>query len=269
MKIINFPSRLGQRKKGLENTGSYFKNFVNNNFYNVNCSNSTKHREFHLINNLWNLYHANILFKNKINIGGDHSMSMATVADSLNRSPENKLKVIWFDAHPDINTYKSSNTKSFHGMPLSFLTGIDEDEDLSFIVNKLKFDNLMYVGLRSVDRFESRILNKYEIKHLNVNTINNNPQKSYRMIKNFIKDDPVHLSFDVDVLDPSIMPCTGTPVDKGLKLDPTKIVLDHLKNDNIVNMDITELNLELGNEKEKNESIKNILYLFDNYFDVK
>ena len=58
-------------------------------------------------------------------------MSIATVASSLNKY--DNLKVIWFDAHADLNTYSSSQSKSYHGMPLSFLTGLDNDHRFNFI----------------------------------------------------------------------------------------------------------------------------------------
>ena len=68
-----------------------------------------------------------------INIGGDHSMSIATIASTLNKYPN--TKVIYFDAHADLNTYKSSKSKHYHGMPLSFITGIDHHKKFSFIKN--------------------------------------------------------------------------------------------------------------------------------------
>ena len=269
MKIINFPSMLGQRKKGVQNTCSYLKNIVNNEFYDVNCKNTVRHRNFHLINNLWNLYHANILFDHKINIGGDHSMAFATIADSLNRVPQNKLKVLWFDAHPDINTYNSSKTKNFHGMPLSYLTNLDYDDDLSFITNTLNFDNLLYIGIRSLDRYERKIIHKYKIKYINVNEINNYPEESLKIIKNFIGNNPTHLSFDVDVMDPSLIPSTGTAVENGLQLEETKFILDEIKRSNIINMDITELNLDIGSNIEKKISLQNFITLFDKYLEIK
>ena len=66
-------------------------------------------------------------------------MSLATVADSLNRTEEDQLKVLWFDAHPDINTYQSSPSKNFHGMPLSYLTGLDENDrsEVKILTNKI------------------------------------------------------------------------------------------------------------------------------------
>ena len=97
-----------------------------------------------MINNINKLYNQNALIDGrKINIGGDHSMSIATVADSLNRYKQDNLKVLWFDAHPDINTYKSSKSKNVHGMPLGYLTGLCKSNNFPFIVNHLNFNNLM------------------------------------------------------------------------------------------------------------------------------
>ena len=57
------------------------------------------------------------------------------------------LKVLWIDAHPDINTYKASNTKNYHGMPLSFLTGLDRDErNFPFIKRHLKVMLIFLIG---------------------------------------------------------------------------------------------------------------------------
>ena len=195
-----------------------------------------------------NLYQENKKINEpKINIGGDHSMAISTIADSLNK--HKNLKVIWIDAHPDINTYENSVSKNVHGMPLSYLTGLDSSEHFSFIKNKLPFDNLMYIGIRDIDEFEKDIIFKNNIKCLTVDDINNNNDQSIEKILNFINDDPVHLSFDVDGIDPSYIPCTGTDVPNGLNIDSTKNILDNINN--IVNIDITELNLELGNDNDK------------------
>ena len=75
-------------------------------------------------------------------------MSIATVADTLNRNPN--AKVIWIDAHADINTPDSSISKNLHGMPLAFLTGLTSPKELlnyTFIKNQLRFNNLLYIFL--------------------------------------------------------------------------------------------------------------------------
>lgn len=265
-KLINFPHLLGQRKVGVNKTGKYLKKVLSNDFVDVKCNNSTKNKYCNMLNNLWNLYRTNIYYNNKINIGGDHSMSLATVADSLNRTNEDELKVIWFDAHPDINTYRSSPTKNFHGMPLSYLTGLDENKDFSFIVNKLNIDNILYIGIRDINKYEKKIISKFNMSYISPEEFNNDPIKSYKLIKSFVGNNPIHLSFDVDCLDPLIIPCTGTAVENGLLLEETKLVIDELsENENVINMDITELNLELGNKEDKIKSLNNFVYLFDKY----
>ena len=75
-------------------------------------------------------------------IGGDHSIAIGSVAGSLDFYKKD-VSVIWIDAHADINTYEASETKNLHGMPLSFLTGLDT----SFINmngNELLLDRLLY-----------------------------------------------------------------------------------------------------------------------------
>ena len=97
-------------------------------------------------------------------IGGDHSIAIGTVAGSLDYYKKD-LTTIWVDAHADINTYESSLTKNVHGMPLSFLTGMDR----SFINmgnNTLSTDNLLYYGLRDVDDFEQEVINKHNIQYM-------------------------------------------------------------------------------------------------------
>jgi len=198
---------------------------------------------------------------NKINIGGDHSMSIATIADTLNRYPA--AKVIYFDAHADINTYASSNSKHYHGMPLSFVTGIDRDSKFSFIKNKLKFENLLYIGGRCWDIFERDLIYKHNIKHIDPHELNNDFENEMNKILTFAGNNPIHLSFDVDCMDKSLVPSTGTAVKGGIEMSTGKNVLEQIKKyTNVVNVDITELNMDLGTHNESETSLKNTVELF-------
>lgn len=200
----------------------------------------------------------------KINIGGDHSMSIATIADTMNTHPD--AKVIYFDAHADINTYKSSNSKHYHGMPLSFVTGIDSDKRFYFIKNKLKLENLLYIGGRCWDIFERDLIYKHNIKHIDPSELNNDFENTMNKILTFAGNSPIHLSFDVDCMDKSLVPSTGTAVKGGIKMDAGKKVLDGLrKNTDIVNVDITELNMDLGSHADVLKSGKNTVELFKGY----
>lgn len=269
MRLIFFPHRLGQTRFGVDKTPAYFKKITSTPFVDVKCNNNLRSKEKNLIKNLKNLYIVNSQTNGKkINIGGDHSMAIGTVADSLNRVKQNDLKLLWFDAHPDINTYNSSETKNFHGMPLAFLSGLCKSHSFNFISNTLNLRNILYIGIRSIDSFEQHVIQKNNISYISCEEANNNPEETFKKINSFIQDKPIHLSFDVDCMDPEIIPCTGTKVKNGLLLPTAKFFLDRLHDKNIVNMDITELNLCLGKTEDKKRTIQNVEQLFQKYLSI-
>ena len=258
--IILFPHNLGQTKTGTEKAPAQLNKFINNKKHKITRVKNTGD----LFTNINDLYAANAKLKGPIiNIGGDHSMAIATIADTLNKYPD--AKVVYFDAHADINTYERSNSKHYHGMPLSFVTGIDKDDRFSFIKNKLPFKNLLYIGSRCWDLFEVDEVYKKNIKFLTPDKINNNYEESLNKIMDFVGNSPVHVSFDVDSIDPKYIPSTGTPVKNGVKLDNAIKILDNLNSTNIVNMDITELNTSLGSAKDGDKSVKNTAALFHKF----
>lgn len=260
--IILFSHKEGQKKLGVDLTPNILKKYIKySNLYNVNTTNN-------LNKNLENLYKVNCIIKEpRLNIGGDHSMSISTVADSLNKY--NNIKLIWIDAHCDINTYKSSRTKNVHGMPLSILTGLDNRTRNLFSFLKdiplLDFKNILYLGIRDIDPYEKDILEKYNIKYIDVNEINNFPYNVLNKMEEFIENNPVHLSFDVDSIDPYFIPSTGTSVKNGICLDTANFLFNEMKNYNIISMDFTELNLNIGNEKDKKKSLCNSVKLLNNF----
>ena len=259
--IILFPHSLGQRKQGVDEAPAFITKFINHNTHVFKTVKTTGS----LFKNIINLYKANAAVTGpRINVGGDHSMAVATIAYTLNTYPN--AKVIYFDAHGDINTYKSSDSKNYHGMPLSFLTGLDYNKHFTFIKNKLPFSNLLYIGSRSFDDYEVEEVRKHNILLLMPDDINNHFKESLDKILHFIGNSPTHISFDVDSVDPSYIPSTGTPVKHGLRLNYAKQILNKLATmGNVVNMDITELNLELGSSLDRTKSGKNSIKLFDNF----
>ena len=217
-----------------------------------------------LYTNLYNLYQNNVLIDGpRVNIGGDHSMSIATVADSIRRYPE--LKIVWMDAHADINTYNRSMSKNFHGMPLSILTGIESEPHIRFIKKYINPKNILYVGIRDIDPFEQDIITNFNMNVITIDELHDNTKNAWERISDFIGNNPVHFSFDVDVLDPSILPSTGTSVEHGLQLDACKNIVDNMIRKNIVSVDLTELNLTVGHIEERAKSIIHFSYLFKNY----
>lgn len=260
--IILFPHTLGQTKPGTEKAPKYLSNYINKKRHNIKKVKNTGN----LFKNLKDLYKTNNSCSGKIiNIGGDHSMSIATIADTLNKYPN--AKVVYFDAHADINTYKSSKSKHYHGMPLSFVTGLDSNPNFSFIENKLPFENILYIGSRCWDPAEVDVVYKKNIKFLTPDEINKNFTESLNKILNFVGDSPIHVSFDVDSIDPKYIPSTGTPVKNGIELDKAIKILDTLNSENIVNLDITELNMKLGKHEEGKKSGINTEKLFHKFID--
>lgn len=262
--IILFPHDLGQTKHGVEKAPDYLKRFIrrrNHRVYRVADTGNF----FHNIRALYQKNHA--IRGNRINIGGDHSMAIATIADTLNRYPD--AKVIYFDAHADINTYQSSKSKHYHGMPLSFVTGLDHDKRFSFIHHLLPYDNLLYIGGRCWDIFERNLVYRENIKHIDPQELNNDFDNAWNKILAFAEGGkvPIHVSFDVDCMDKSLVPATGTAVKGGIELDTGKRILRLLKDyTNVVNMDITELNMELGTPAEIRLSADNTVELFRPFF---
>ena len=105
--VVLFLHKEGQKKIGVDKAPLLIKKNINSkNLYKIRSMNN-------IYKNLENLYDNNKSINEPIlNIGGDHSMAISTVADSLNK--HKNLKLIWIDAHCDINTYQSSITKNFH-----------------------------------------------------------------------------------------------------------------------------------------------------------
>lgn len=235
--------RLGQKKIGVaygpKNLG-YLIQLLTNNSINVKTltlPNETIEDDMNIIYRLCRSFGT----QKRVNLGGDHSLSIATISNMLNFKPN--LKVIWVDAHADINTYESSTTKNYHGMPLSYLTHLNRKHEFNFSRHKLDFKNILYIGLRDIDPFEKSIINKHNIKVLDIDSIRQNREKSLGIIQDFMGINPIYLSFDVDVLDPSIMECTGTPVNNGLFQKETKELMKPiLQNRNLCGVEIVEFN---------------------------
>ena len=261
-KFVLFPHNLGQLKNGVQNTPKIMKQFLNkdNSYYEVIDTNNM----FYNLNKLYKIN--NSITGKRINIGGDHSMSIATVAHTSNKYFNSK--VIWVDAHADINTYNSSKTKNYHGMPLSFLTGMSKNKKINYISNFVPFRNILYFGVRDLDPFEEAVIKNKKIKIITMNDIKEDYNRCIGKVLDFIKDDYVHLSFDVDSLDPLMMPSTGTKVINGLMLDEAKYLNDILlERTMLYNVDITELNLEIGSVSDRVRSLNNTFYIFKNYFE--
>ncbi|CAF1558790.1 unnamed protein product [Adineta ricciae] len=197
-----------------------------------------------------------------LQIGGDHSMAIGTISGMSQAIKERfgrDLKVIWVDAHADIHTVESTESGNLHGMPLSFLLGLVKKsiEGLEWIEPCLKPQNLTYIGLRDVDKAEKEILKKYNIKAFSMHEIDRyGIGQVVDMAIDYLSQDgdgqgPIHLSFDIDALDPSVAASTGTPVRGGLTFREGHYICEALhKTGRLVGLDMVEVNPAIGNHCE-------------------
>ncbi len=257
--IILCPSFSGQKKKGVKFFPQLIKPYIKSkyNIHNTEIYNNVFFDNLQIYNNCMN-------FDKHICIGGDHSIAIGTCAASLNK--HKNVKFIWIDAHADINTFNASFSKNYHGMPLAYLTGLDNNKYFSFIKNKLKYNNIFYIGLRDIDNFESNVIKEKKINTVSCKDVNNNYLDIYNKLKKYIDNSPIHISFDVDSVNPKYISSTGTIVENGLELTPIKKLLQLLYlNENVVALDIVEMNMEI-NKQDYFSSLNNFKYIFSDIF---
>lgn len=159
-------------------------------------------------------------------LGGDHSLGTGSMI-GLNRVYPD-VATIWVDAHADINTAKTTPSGNLHGCPVSFALGLEGsyvEPFKSWLPNPpiASPNRLVFIGLRDVDEGERKILKEHNIKvfsmhHIDKYGIGKVVEMALDHVNNGTsrRDRPIHLSFDVDAMDPSVAPSTGTPVRGGL-----------------------------------------------------
>jgi len=195
-----------------------------------------------------------------ITLGGDHSIALGTVHGHCQVNPN--ACVLWIDAHADLNTPKTTPSGNFHGMPLSFiLRELEEDvqpvkdmyEEWKWLKPCLSAKDICFIGLRDVDPGEQLLLKKlgihyfcmYEIDKYGISAC---VSKALQAV-NPNMDRPIHLSYDVDSLDPSCALSTGTPVVGGLTLREGFFVAEEIAATNLMSvMDMVEVNPKLADQ---------------------
>jgi arginase len=181
--------------------------------------------------------------------GGDHSLALGSIQGLLRCNPN--LKVIWVDAHGDINTRESSLTGAFHGMPLSFLLGADRLEKQYWLESFLKPENLIYFGVRDLDLAEKDFLDENKITYYTAEKIKTvGVSQIISEIVSEVKGAEVHFSIDADAFDPLYAPSTGVKVAEGLSyLTVSKLLNEVLKVSIVNSFDFVELNPQIFNEE--------------------
>lgn len=187
-----------------------------------------------------------------ITLGGDHSIAMGSIAGVAHHG---RTGVIWIDAHTDINTPDTSPSGNLHGTPLAHLLGHGDPKLREFWGGEavVQPEDVVYIGLRSVDGGERSLVRQlgidaYTMKEIDIQGIATVIQKTINKLKHL---DRVHVSFDVDALDPSIAPGVGTPVPGGLNYREAHLIMELLHDAQIVtSLDIVEVNpiLDIQNQ---------------------
>ncbi|MGA8265863.1 MAG: arginase [Ignavibacteriaceae bacterium] len=191
-------------------------------------------------------------------IGGDHSMALGSLAGISAYCKKNKLKLglIWIDAHADMNTDITSPSGNIHGMPLAASLGLG-NEKLTKIYGfspKLKAENCALIGIRSIDKMEKENIKKlnlpvYTMTDIDKLGINRIITKVLRQFKE--KVDHIHVSFDLDAVDPSISPGVGTPIPGGLSFREAHLLMEAIADCGCMSsLEITEVNPILDNKNQ-------------------
>lgn len=204
-------------------------------------------------------------------IGGDHCIGMGSIAGASKYF--NEMAVIWIDAHSDLNTYKTSPSANPHGMPLSASLGEGHPNftDLYYKGQKVKPENVYIIGVREIDPGEVDLIKELDLAFYPMDIVKE--RGIINVLEEIIKNikssnvNGVHLSFDIDVLDISIVPGTGTPVSGGFTLDEGKFVLGTLLKEKFVtSMDFVEFNPALDSKSDV--TINTCMEILDHTFKI-
>ncbi len=185
-------------------------------------------------------------------IGGDHSISLASVSESI-RNDVN-VGLLWIDAHGDMNTNITSETGNIHGMVISSLLGLGDKKliDSLKLHPFLRLKNVHIIGVRDLDEKEKELINKIDLKYILYEDLKEkgiNQYLSYLSYYYKFKTNKIHLSIDLDSLNPIDIPGVSVPVKSGFtKKELISIVEYILNNFNVVSIDIVEYNPLKDNE---------------------
>ena len=177
-------------------------------------------------------------------LGGDHSIAVGTVAAATAGGPAG---VLWIDAHGDFNTPETSPSGNLHGMPLAALTGrgVRELVDLGRPGAKVDARDVMLIGLRDLDPPERAMLREsgagvYTMREIDEQGIGPVAHEAVERLAHLPR---VHVSLDMDVLDPREAPGVGTPVPGGLSYREAHLLMEVIAESLVVaSLEVVEIN---------------------------
>ena len=182
-------------------------------------------------------------------LGGDHCLAVGSITAVANhaRATGRKLRVLWLDAHADFNTSQITPSGNIHGMPVACLCGYGPDElvRLGGHVPAMRPDEIRQIGIRSVDAGEKKLVSEFGLDIYDMRYIDEVGMRRVmeEALEGMDDDTHLHVSFDVDFLDPSIAPGVGTTVRGGPNYREAQLVMEMIADTGrLASLDIFELN---------------------------
>ena len=184
-----------------------------------------------------------------IMLGGDHCLAIGSITAAARHARETgkKLRVLWLDAHADFNTSQITPSGNIHGMPVACLCGHGPDEltILGGTKPATTPDVFRQIGIRSVDEGEKKFVHEagidiYDMRYIDEIGIKASMEEA---LSDIDQDTHLHVSFDVDFLDPTIAPGVGTTVRGGPNYREAQLVMEMIADTGrVASLDIVELN---------------------------
>ena len=185
-------------------------------------------------------------------LGGDHSIALGTLA-GLRAAAGRRGGVIWIDAHGDLNTPSTSPTGNVHGMPLAAALGLAGDafEDAGLVLPAVDPARVVLLGVRSLDAAERALIREQGIRVITMTEIDRIgiERAGTEAIDRASGPGFVHVSLDLDALDPEVAPGVGTPVNGGLTYREAHLACEDLAESGVLgSLELVELNPILDRE---------------------
>ncbi|WP_298862823.1 arginase [uncultured Sulfitobacter sp.] len=183
-----------------------------------------------------------------ITMGGDHALAAGTVLGAMRFAAkvDRPLFVLWLDAHSDFHTLESTDSGNLHGTPMGYVTGRSEFPDWPALPAPLPFENIAMIGLRSVDPAERAALQDTAITRVDMRQIDETgiatPLGAF-LERVEAAGGMLHVSLDVDFLDPAAAPAVGTTVPGGATVREGHLVMEMINDSELMtSLDLVELN---------------------------
>jgi arginase len=189
-------------------------------------------------------------------LGGDHSLALGTLGGLAKKSGPGG--VLWIDAHGDLNRPETSPSGNVHGMPLAAALGLagPEFESEAWTLPAVDADRIALVGVRSLDPAEAELLRELDVRVFTMSEVDRLGVEPVlrASLEHVAGPGFVHLSLDMDALDPEIAPGVGTPVRGGLSYREAHLAMELVAESGLLgSMDVVEVNpiLDRANETAK------------------